>query len=149
MVNFKSLIQGGIAADSRGHIRFVNDFDMSAVKRFYIIKNNDNELIRGWRAHRKEQRWFCVLSGKFRVHYIQIDNWDEPSKDLAVESLLLFKEDMQVLHFPKGYCTAIHAIEPDSELLVFADSFLEQAAEDDYTYPLDYFLHLDNTSPQL
>lgn len=31
-------IKGGIAEDHRGHIRFVNDFDMTEVKRFYIIK---------------------------------------------------------------------------------------------------------------
>ena len=45
-------ITGGIAKDHRGQIRFVNDFDMTEVKRFYIITNKDTELIRGWRAHR-------------------------------------------------------------------------------------------------
>lgn len=40
-------IRGGIAKDHRGQIRFVNDFDMSLVKRFYIIKNADTEIVRG------------------------------------------------------------------------------------------------------
>lgn len=48
MINF---INGGSASDDRGSIRFVNEFDMTPVKRFYIIKNADTELIRGWRAH--------------------------------------------------------------------------------------------------
>jgi len=34
MINY---IQGGIAKDHRGEIRFMNEFDMSLVKRFYII----------------------------------------------------------------------------------------------------------------
>ena len=33
-------IVGGTYADSRGVLRFCNDFDMSAVKRFYTIANS-------------------------------------------------------------------------------------------------------------
>src|SRR5690606_41963258 len=76
-------IQGGIAEDHRGHIRFVNEFDMTQVKRFYIIKNKDTDLVRGWRAHRIEQRWFYVLSGSFSVDLIKIDDWENASPDLA------------------------------------------------------------------
>ena len=34
------LIQGGMHIDARGTLRFCNDFDMSAVKRFYTIANS-------------------------------------------------------------------------------------------------------------
>lgn len=54
MKNRINIIQWGVAKDQRGQIRFVNDFDMSLVKRFYIIKNLDTELVRGWRAHKIE-----------------------------------------------------------------------------------------------
>lgn len=37
-------IKGGIAEDHRGHIRFVNDFDMTEVKRFYIIKKQRHRI---------------------------------------------------------------------------------------------------------
>lgn len=133
-------IAGGIAEDHRGQIRFVNDFDMSLVKRFYIIKNTDTKLVRGWRAHRIEQRWFYVLSGAFAVDLVKIDDWDNVSPDLPVEKMLLKEEEQQVLHVPVGYGTAFRALKPDSELLVFADYGIDNAKQDDHTWPIDYFI---------
>ncbi|HLT88272.1 MAG TPA: WxcM-like domain-containing protein [Sphingobacterium sp.] len=136
----KSII-GGIAKDHRGQIRFVNDFDMTQVKRFYIIKNTDTDLVRGWRAHRMEQRWFYVLSGAFAVDLVQIDDWDNASPDLPVEKRVLKAEEQQVLHVPVGYGTAFQALAPDSELLVFADHGIDNAKNDDYTWPQDFFVN--------
>jgi len=132
-------IKGGIASDQRGQIRFVNDFDMALVKRFYIIKNLDTELVRGWRAHRIEQRWFYVLSGAFSVEIVKIDNWENPDPDLLIERRELKSDDMQVLNVPAGYGTAFKALEADSELLVYADFPISHAVQDDYTWPLNYF----------
>lgn len=137
------IIQGGVAKDQRGQIRFVNDFDMSLVKRFYSIKNIDTELVRGWRGHRMEQRWFYVLSGSFSINIIEIDNWNEASPDLPVRHLKIESKHLQVLHVPPGYATAFRAIEPDSELLVFADYLVNNALLDDYTWPLDYFKNFE------
>ncbi len=136
-----SIIKGGEASDQRGQIRFVNDFDMSAVKRFYIITNADTELVRGWRGHRIEQRWFYVLSGAFEVSLLKIDNWGNASKDLPVHMKILRACNMQVLHVPKGYATAFRAIEANSELLVYADHPISHAPLDDHTWPIDYFIH--------
>ena len=134
-------IPGGISKDQRGQIRFVNDFDMSLVKRFYIIKNADLDLIRGWRAHRIEQRWFYVLSGSFSIDIVEIDNWDNVSIDLPVRKEILIAEENKVLHLSKGYGTAFQALKPNSEILVFSDYGIENASKDDYTYPLDYFIN--------
>lgn len=136
-------IQGGIAEDHRGHIRFVNDFDMTQVKRFYIIKNKDTDLVRGWRAHRIEQRWFYVLSGSFSLDLIKIDNWENASPELPVERRILRAVDKKVLHVPVGYGTAFQALEPESELLVFADYGIDHAKNDDYTWREDYFVNRD------
>ena len=132
-------IKGGVASDERGQIRFVNEFDMDLVKRFYIIKNADTELIRGWRAHRIEQRWFYVLSGSFEINLIEIDDWKNPSKDLDVQREVLTAEEFQILHVPAGFGTAFRALEDNSELLVFADYGIEHAPYDDYTWDLQYF----------
>ena len=134
-------ILGDIAKDHRGQIRFVNDFDMTQVKRFYIIKNADTELVRGWRAHRMEQRWFYVLSGSFSVDLVQIDNWESVSPDLPIEKRILKAEEHQVLNVPIGYGTAFQALEPESELLVFADYGIDNAPNDDHTWPVDYFVN--------
>lgn len=139
--NFIKSIIGGIAKDHRGQIRFVNDFDMTHVKRFYIIKNTDSELIRGWRAHRIEQRWFYVLSGSFSLDLVQIDDWENASPNLPVDNRVLKAEEQQVLHVPAGYGTAFQALEPESELLVFADYGIENAKNDDYTWSQDFFVN--------
>ncbi|WP_312789829.1 WxcM-like domain-containing protein [Sphingobacterium sp.] len=136
-----SFIQGGIAKDERGQIRFVNDFDMSLVKRFYIIKNADTELIRGWRSHRIEQRWFYVLSGSFNVDLVKIDDWENPSASLPIENLELNAADMKILHVPAGYGTAFRALDADSELLVYADYPVSHSPLDNYTWAADYFIN--------
>ena len=134
-------IKGGIAEDQRGQIRFVNDFDMSLVKRFYIIKNSDTDLIRGWRAHRIEQRWFYVVSGAFSVNLVKIDDWSIPDRHLPIVKQIFNASDMQLLHVPPGYGTAFRALEPGSELLVFADHCLEHCSSDDYTWSMEYFIN--------
>ncbi|TDQ73512.1 WxcM-like domain-containing protein [Sphingobacterium yanglingense] len=136
-------IKGGIASDHRGSIRFVNEFDMTQVKRFYSIRNADVELVRGWRAHRIEQRWFYVLSGSFVLDLVKIDDWDNASATLPVERRILREEEGEVLHVPVGYGTAFQAMEEGAELLVFADHGIEHAPNDDYTWPVDYFVKRD------
>src|SRR5690606_4638809 len=118
-------IQGGIAEDHRGSIRFVNEFDMTNVKRFYIIENKDTETIRGWRAHRIEQRWFYVLDGAFSLKTVKIDDWMEASRDLPVEETILRSADQRVIHMPVGFATSFQALEPGSRLLVFAEYCFE------------------------
>lgn len=140
-----SFIQGGIAKDERGQIRFVNEFDMSLIKRFYIIQNADTALIRGWRAHRVEQRWFYVLSGSFNVDLVKIDDWENPDPSLPVENVILNAADMKVLHVPAGYGTAFRALESNSELLVYADYPVSHASLDDYTWKFDYFKNVNAT----
>lgn len=134
-----SLIVGGDHTDARGTIVFINDFDMTPVKRFYRIKHQDTETIRGWRAHRIEQRWFHVNRGAFAVKLIAIDNWDTPSPSLPQKEFILKETENSVLHIPAGYASAIQAQVADSELTVFADYAIEHAKNDDYLYPLNYF----------
>ncbi|MDR2270659.1 MAG: WxcM-like domain-containing protein [Sphingobacterium sp.] len=137
-----SFIQGGIAKDERGEIRFINEFDMSLAKRFYIIKNKEVGIIRGWRAHKIEQRWFYALSGRFDFGLVKIDNWDSPDVNLPLERVSLNASDLKVLHIPSGYGTAFCAKEENSELIVFADYPITHASCDDHTWPSDYFKNL-------
>ncbi|WP_394676731.1 WxcM-like domain-containing protein [uncultured Sphingobacterium sp.] len=136
-------IKGGVAKDHRGEIRFFNTFDMTEVKRFYIIKNADVDLIRGWRGHRIEQRWFYILKGSFVFHLIKINEWEEPDKHLPIQQQILANDEIQILYVPAGYATAFQATDPDSELMVFADYPLSHASFDDYTWSLDYFVNLE------
>lgn len=136
-----SFIKGGISSDNRGQIRFVNDFSMESVKRFYLIKNADLTVLRGWRAHRIEQRWFYIISGCFEINFVKIDNWEIPDHNLKVEQIILNSSSQCLLHVPKGYGTLFKALEDNTEVLVFADFPLEHAELDNYTFSSDYFIN--------
>lgn len=133
------IIQGGVAEDHRGSIRFVNDFNMSNIKRFYIIKNKTVDLIRGWRGHKIEQRWFYVIEGEFLVRIVKIDNWDSPDRNSLINTITLNAKEEKLLHIPAGYATAFQSNFDNSEMLVFADFGLDHASQDDYTFDLEYF----------
>ena len=40
------LIKGGMAVDDRGAVRFVNDFDLSSVRRMYTVSNHAQGTVR-------------------------------------------------------------------------------------------------------
>lgn len=134
-----TIISGNIHVDDRGSIKFVNDFGMTAIKRFYIIENADTNVIRGWRGHRTEQRWFYSIDGSFEIKLVCIDNWQSPDRGLPKTSLQLTGKEQSVLHIPAGYASAFKALEPKSRLMVFADYGIEHSVEDDYLFPVDYF----------
>lgn len=114
-MNFmRTIIKGGAVTDLRGIIRFVNDFDMGLIKRFYIIENATLDIVRGWRGHAIEQRWFYALTGAFRLDTVKPDDWSAPSQHLPVDSLTLTSQESEILHVPSGYCTAIQSIQPES-----------------------------------
>jgi dTDP-4-dehydrorhamnose 3,5-epimerase len=139
MIEKPSNIIGGRATDQRGTISFVNDFDMNQVRRFYMIENSDTQIVRGWRAHRIEQRWFHVIQGEFKIGLVEIDNWENPSKRLSITYYIISTKNMEVFHIPVGYAISIQALEADSKLMVFADQVIENAKLDDYLFPVDYF----------
>lgn len=135
------IIDGGSSSDLRGTINFVNDFRMDFVKRFYVIENANTEIVRGWRGHKIEQRWFYVINGSFVIKVLRIDDWKTPDKSLCAENYQMSADDSKVLHIPAGYATSIKASCQNSKLLVFADYPMEHAKEDDYLFPHDYFIN--------
>lgn len=133
------LNKGGRHADERGTIFFFNDFDMTEVKRFYRINHPHTSVVRGWRGHKIEQRWFHVCVGIFEIKIVEIDNWDSPNPDVQSTAIILSAEQDEVLYIAKGYATSFKALTPNSEMIVFADFSIEHAKNDDYIFPADYF----------
>ena len=124
--------------DARGTIKYNNDFDLTAIKRIYLIENSGTELTRGWQGHRIEQRWFTAVEGMFEIALILIDDWESPSKDLEKRTYFLNSNSMNVLHIPQGYITSIKAKKPSAKLLVFSDYHLGEI-HDEFKYDLNYF----------
>jgi dTDP-4-dehydrorhamnose 3,5-epimerase-like enzyme len=132
------LILGNCHSDQRGFLFYNNDFDASQVKRIYVIENKTIDFIRGWQGHQIEQRWFSAITGKFKIELIRIDNWNNPSTNLEVNSFIISSETLDVIHVPQGYISSIQSLESDSKLLVMADYLLGET-KDEYRYDLDYF----------
>lgn len=132
-------IVGGQHTDERGTLCFINDFDMTPVKRFYTISHPDTSIIRGWRGHKIEQRWFHVSRGSFEIKLVQIDDWVKPNRNLTQDVFILTSEESTVLHVPVGFASSLRAFEPDSKLIVFADTDIQNTQHDDYLFPVDYF----------
>nr|WP_294794085.1 WxcM-like domain-containing protein [uncultured Mucilaginibacter sp.] len=139
MQSIPQLIKCKQHTDHRGRVSFVNDFDMLPVRRFYRIRHPDTSIIRGWRGHKVERRWFYVNNGAFKINVIKPDDWETPDKNLRSETYII-EADSAVLSVPGGYATSMQALEPNSDMLVFADNTIDNAANDDYVFPLDYFV---------
>lgn len=132
-----SIILGGSHKDKRGVLNYNNSFDMSPVKRTYVIENNLN-FIRRWQGHKIEQRWFSAIKGEFEIQLIKIDNWETPDKELEKVTFKLTDENLTFLHIPAGYISSIVSLKKGAKLLVMSDYKIEDII-DDYKYPTDYF----------
>jgi dTDP-4-dehydrorhamnose 3,5-epimerase len=129
-----NLIDGGYYVDERGSISFVNNFDFSDVKRFYVITNSSKNIVRAWQGHKIEQKHFYVICGSFLICAVKVDDWYNPSQDLPVEKFTLSENKSQILMIPSGYANGIKALKPNSKLLVFSSQTLKNAKSDDYRF---------------
>ena len=132
-----SLVNGNIFSDQRGKLLFNNSFDLSQVKRVYVIKN-DSTTARRWQGHKVEQRWFSAMNGIFEIELIKVDDWKKPNKNLKTKTFKLSDKKLDFLHIPSGYISSIKPLSNDAILLVFSD-FKFGEISDDYKYPHDYF----------
>ena len=134
------LIAGGNFSDHRGTLSYVNDFSFKDIERFYIISNSDTHPLRAWQGHKLDAKNFYCLSGSFRIHYVKIDNWENPSKDLTIETVTLTESESKMLHIPAGYANAIESLGPDSKLISFSTLPLSNVSEDDVRYDANYWM---------
>ena len=133
------IIKGDSHTDERGTLFYNNDFDVSEVKRIYLIENANTEFIRAWQGHKIEQRWFSAVSGSFKIILIKVDNWQNPSKNLEKLTFVMNAEKLEVLHVPQGYVSCIQELEQGSKLLVMANYLLGEI-KDEFRYDTDYFI---------
>ncbi len=132
-----TIITGGNFSDHRGTVSYVNDFSFKCIERFYIINSYAHPL-RAWQGHKLETKNSYCLSGSFRIHYVKIDDWDRPSKDLPIEAITLTVLESKMVHIPAGYANAIESLESHSKLLSFSTLPLNSVSEDDVRYEANY-----------
>lgn len=133
------LISGGLHVDERGVVSFVNNFDFKGVDRFYTIRVHKTGEPRGWIGHKREHKWFTALAGTLLVAVVAPDDWENPSSDLPVQRFTLSALTPAVLHVPPGHATASIMLEQDALLGIFSSGKMENAREDDWRFPCDYW----------
>jgi dTDP-4-dehydrorhamnose 3,5-epimerase len=120
-----NFIVGGHHIDSRGLLRFVNDFDMTQIRRMYIIEPKFGQ-IRAWQGHKKEQKWFFVLEGSFLIQTVSMQEQHVRSK------MIVLAEDNRVVHIDSGNYNGFEALREGSKMLVFSNQTIDEAVLDDF-----------------
>ena len=133
------VIEAGLAVDDRGSLTFANAFDFAGVKRFYKVTNHGTDVIRAWHGHRKEGKYVYVARGAIILGAVKIDDTKSPSKQAAVERWVLSDQKPSLVYIPPGYANGFRSLIPDTHILFFSTSSLEESKGDDYRFPADYW----------
>jgi dTDP-4-dehydrorhamnose 3,5-epimerase-like enzyme len=133
-----TIVEGNKHADFRGSLYYNNEFDAKEVKRIYFIENKETDFVRAWQGHKIEQRWFSAVQGSFEIKLIEVDDWENPSKNSVIHTFILDASQLDILHIPKGCISSIQALEPNSKLMLMADYLLGEV-KDEYRFDADYF----------
>jgi dTDP-4-dehydrorhamnose 3,5-epimerase len=133
------LLQGGLVVDERGQLGFVNDFNMAGVRRFYWVSNHKAGFVRAWHAHRKETKYFTVVNGEALIGAVEIDDWENPSKDCKTWRYVVSAEKPSILYIPPGFANGFMSLTEDARLIVFSTSSFEESLKDDVRYPARFW----------
>jgi dTDP-4-dehydrorhamnose 3,5-epimerase len=128
------IINGGIYSDNRGSLKYVNDFSLAKVKRFYSISMSPESEPRAWQGHKEENKYFYCVKGSFIINLVKIDNWENPNTNLDVLSFFLSENKSEILVIPGGYANGIKAKEQESRLLVFSEKTINESEIDEQKY---------------
>lgn len=133
------MIIGKRFEDTRGVLLYNNEFDMSSIKRMYVIENDTSSNQRGWQGHLIEKRWYTCVNGKFKISLIKIDNFEDPSSNLVkIDYYLESNHGLNILYIEPGHISLIESLVEGSKLIVYSDYLLGDN-NDEYRFPLEKF----------
>lgn len=147
------LINGGVAIDDRGSVRFVNDFNFENVKRFYQVENHSKGFIRAWHGHRKEAKYVYVPKGSALVGAVKMEQREDLndihdaliSSEEEPKKFILSSQKPSVLYIPPGHANGFMTLTEDTIVQFFSTSSLEDSLNDDIRFPHDswYIWHVE------
>jgi len=133
------VLEGGLAVDDRGAVRFVNDFNFNKVVRFYQVENFDNKTIRAFHGHFKEAKYVYVANGSALICLVKLTDKKQPSKRVKVNRFVLSSKKPKILYVPPGHANGFRVLENNTQILFFSTKSLKQTQQDDYRFPYDYW----------
>ena len=132
-------IRGGEAVDDRGALMFVNDLDLSAYKRFYVVRNHAQGFVRAWHGHERESKAVVVISGAAIVAAVKVDNWAHPDPTAEVKRFVLSSDTPGALCIPPGYANGFKTLTADTKVCFFSSSTLEESGGDDIRFEAHFW----------
>jgi len=131
------IIEGNIAVDDRGNLRFCNDFNFAekGIKRFYQVENIDKNVIRAFHAHLNEKKYVFVPKGCFKVICVKLDK--DGRMGITPETFILSDKKPSILFIPNGYANGFMDLEGDGIIQFFSTSTLEESKNDDIRFEWD------------
>ena len=133
------VFQGNKVFDDRGNLGFINGFNVSEFKRFYLIENQSVNFIRAWHGHLKETKAIIMVKGEALVCAVELDNTTNPNKNNEVTRIVLSATSPSALYIPAGYANGFMTLSTDAKLLVFSSTTVEESQGDDYRFAYDYW----------
>ncbi|MBI3638568.1 dTDP-4-dehydrorhamnose 3,5-epimerase family protein, partial [Candidatus Wolfebacteria bacterium] len=134
-----TLIEGGLGVDDRGAVSFVNGFNFSGVKRFYVVKNFSPETIRAFHGHKNESKYAFVVSGSAILAAVEMDDTEKPDKNNKIYRFTLSAKKPSALFIPAGYANGFKPLEDGTKIIFFSTATLEESKGDDFRFPYDYW----------
>jgi dTDP-4-dehydrorhamnose 3,5-epimerase-like enzyme len=124
------LMPGGISVDDRGSVSFVNDFDFSGVKRFYVVENHRVGFIRAWHGHNYEGKYVFVAKGAALIGAVDM-------KSESIQKYTLSDRNPKILYIPPGYANGFKTLVEDTRIIFYSTSTLQDSLNDDIRFPFD------------
>ena len=142
--NKPKIIKGSFFKDDRGQIDFVNDFNLSDIKRMYFTSNSNIKTIRAWQGHKVENRWFYCVKGAFNVKLIAINECENHTRKPNILSFHLQENKPQVLFIPKGYLNGFKALQEGSKLMILSNYALNEIENDEVRFSKELWADWNN-----
>lgn len=134
-----TVIDGGLSVDDRGSVAFANGFGFTGVKRFYKLTNHSTDVIRAWHGHLREGKYVYVVRGAIILGAVKLDDVKNPSKQTPVQRFVLSDQKPALVFIPPGHANGFRCLVPDTHVVYFSTSSLEESKGDDYRFPADYW----------
>lgn len=128
------IINGNNFEDARGKIIFNNNFNMSTVKRTYVIENISIDFKRGWKGHKIEKRWFNCSKGKILIKVVNLDFFKDSDNNHKIYDFVLTEKTLDILFVPPYHATMIKQLNKKSRVQVYSDYYLGESNDENIIY---------------
>ena len=131
--------EGALFVDDRGELGCVNECDLADARRMYTVRNFRKGFIRAWHGQKIEGKFISVVKGALLLAAVKVDNWENPSKDLKIEKMVLSEKNPSIVFVPGGYAHGHMNLTDETIILVLSTTTMGESRHDDFRFPARYW----------